>query len=325
MISRLQALVQASTRDMNRSFLSALGLVALADLRVIQYRTALTGSASFLDTFLLAPGLHRQQAAAELNNAEYPAVGAMTTGYIFRVENQATVSWLLDIGRTAQLTTVEVLPPSASSQGVFPSVPYLAGVALTAAVFSKLVAIEDWWALGALSVLMLARLLNVIIIKRRTKLGWKGYREKEDTRGDLIILLSQDRWVRLRGYVNDLKIVTSGCWLADMSPLDILAVNLGTILTYISPALSSNATTTGNVLICGLLLASAALIGICNTITKDLNMFGRTVRVVGRKEYDRRLTLAHELIEETGRDDWAIGLGMITPPKGKEGGVVVAM
>lgn len=310
---------------MNRSVLSAVGLVALADLRAIQYRTALTGSASFLDTFLLAPGLHRQQAAAELNNAEYPAVGAMTTGFIFRVENQATVSWLLNIGRTAHLTTVEVLPPSASSQEAYPPLPYLAAVALTAAVLSKLVAMEDWWALGALVTLMLARLLNVIVIKRRSKLGWKGYHEKDDARGDLIILLSQDRWVRLRGYVNDQKIVTSGCWLADTTPLDIFAVNLGTILTYLSPALSSNATNTGNFLICGLLLASAGLLGICNMATKDLTMYGRTVRVVGRKKYDRRLTLAHELVEETGRDDWAIGLGMITPPKGKEGNAVVAM
>ena len=249
----------------------------------------------------------------------------MTTGFIFRVENQATVSWLLNIGRTAQLTTVEVLPPSASSQGMLPPLPYLAGVALTAAVCSKLVAMEDWWALGALSMLMLARLLNVIVIKRRAKLGWKGYREEQGTRGDLIILLSQDRWVRLRGYVNDQKIVTSGSWLADMTLLDIIATNFGIVLTYLSPALSSNATTTGNVLICGLLLASAALLGICNMATEDLRMYGRTVRVVGRKAYDRRLTLAHELIEETGRDDWAIGLGMITPPKGKEGNVVVAM
>ncbi|GJC84538.1 hypothetical protein ColLi_07376 [Colletotrichum liriopes] len=43
--------------------LSAAGLVALADLQTIANRTALTGTSSWLDALVLAPGLHYQQAA----------------------------------------------------------------------------------------------------------------------------------------------------------------------------------------------------------------------------------------------------------------------
>lgn len=43
--------------------LSAAGLVALADLETIAQRTALTGTSSWFDGLVLAPGLHYQQAA----------------------------------------------------------------------------------------------------------------------------------------------------------------------------------------------------------------------------------------------------------------------
>ncbi|KZL75836.1 hypothetical protein CT0861_00994 [Colletotrichum tofieldiae] len=43
--------------------LSTAGLVALADLQAIANRTALTGTSSWLDALVLAPGLHYQQAA----------------------------------------------------------------------------------------------------------------------------------------------------------------------------------------------------------------------------------------------------------------------
>ncbi|OHE99807.1 hypothetical protein CORC01_04943 [Colletotrichum orchidophilum] len=43
--------------------LSASGLVALADLQTIANRTALTGTSSWFDALVLAPGLHYQQAA----------------------------------------------------------------------------------------------------------------------------------------------------------------------------------------------------------------------------------------------------------------------
>ena len=88
--------------------LGAIGLLFLADLNTAARRTALTGNGAYLDLFVICPGFHRQQSAPELSSGEYPACGALTSGYVFRVENSATVAFLQKVGRTAHLTTLEV-------------------------------------------------------------------------------------------------------------------------------------------------------------------------------------------------------------------------
>lgn len=88
--------------------LDAAGLVALADLTTVARRTALTGSSSFFDPLVLCPGLHKQEDASSLNQGEYPACAALTSGYVFRVENAATVLYLQQIGKTGHLTTLSV-------------------------------------------------------------------------------------------------------------------------------------------------------------------------------------------------------------------------
>ena len=56
--------------------LQAAGLVALIDLSAIQRRTALVGSASLLDVLFLAPGMHTQQEASNVNGGELPMTAA---------------------------------------------------------------------------------------------------------------------------------------------------------------------------------------------------------------------------------------------------------
>lgn len=60
--------------------LDAAGLVALADLSTLQARTALTGTSTLLDLLVICPGIYLQQKAINLNEGEYPACGAMTSG-----------------------------------------------------------------------------------------------------------------------------------------------------------------------------------------------------------------------------------------------------
>jgi hypothetical protein len=298
---------------------SACGLIALANTKTIANRTAFTGTASFLDVLFVAPGIHCQQDAAGINQGEYPTTGALTSGYVFRIENQATVGFLQRVGKAGHLVDVNVSSPSyhgIATDGIA-SVPYLFGTTLNVAVVALLGTIQDWWGLGVLGMLMLARLLNVMIIKRRSKMGWKGAAEP-GVRGDLLILLSQDRWVRMRGLVDDLKAVTSGQWLRDETSLESFGTSFATLLVFTSAALSGNVSSVGGVLIAGLLLISAALLGLCNAWTSNLRMFGRVVSQGGpAKAYRRRLDLANELIKETGRDDWAIAMGMIAAPAGK--------
>jgi len=88
--------------------LDAAGLIALADLNTIAYRTVLSGSANFLDALVLCPGIHRQQKASDLNKGKFPAAAALTTGYIFRIENQATVAYLQTVGTTGQLQSLVI-------------------------------------------------------------------------------------------------------------------------------------------------------------------------------------------------------------------------
>jgi hypothetical protein len=310
------------------------GLIALADIRVIANRTVITGSSSPLDILLLAPGIHRQQSACELNAGEYPPTAALTSGYVFRVENQATVRFFQTIGRPGHLTSIVVEEMGRSGQTatkgtklpfggqsrcwLHPTVSrsaevlYLIGPIMTIAVLTLVILIEDWWALVVLAMLMGARLCNTIVIRARSQMGWKGIREP-GVSGDLLVLLSQDRWIRIRGLVDDLKAVTSGQWLRDSTNVQEFATGLATVLVYLAVVLATNASPKGSLSILCLMLASAAVLGLSNRRAKTLQMHGRILRVVGQaKSYERRRDLVDELVKETGKDDWAVSLGMIS-------------
>ncbi len=309
--------------------LESAGLVALADLSTVAVRTALTGTASYLDVLVLAPGMHQQQSAVKINDGELPNTGSMTNGYVFRVENPATVSYLRHIGRTGKLVAAEVsLKPTHNPSnrscnldlsprknpffvsGIRATLLYLTCPVLTIIVFALLGAIRDWWAVAVLGMLVLARFINVVVIKRRSEEGWKGKKEP-GVHGDLFILLSQDRWVRLTGLVDDLKTVTAGHWLRGQTS-ESFAVGFATLLVYASAALAGNASTVGSLHIACLLLCSAAVLSLCNSSTECLQMFGCVVRRTGdRKDYAQRLDMVKDLVRESGRSDWAVDMGLI--------------
>jgi len=285
-----------------------------------------------LDTLVLCPSIQRQQAATELNGGEYPAVAALTSGYVFRVENPATVAYLQKISLTGHLTTLSVInvgkKQSVTAQllstfytfenaNLMSSISYLTAASLTIVVLVLFVISADWWGLFVIFLLMFARFCNTIIIRRRSRIGWKGASEP-DVQGDLLILLSQDRWVRMRGAVDDLKTVTSGQWLHEMTFIEGSVAAFATLLVYLDAALASNLKQSGKVLLLVLLIVSAGLLAIANVRTDKLQMHGNIVKADGpRKKYGRRRDMADELIKETGRDDWAIRLGMIVPPLDK--------
>ena len=304
--------------------LDATGLIALADLTTLAQRTALNGTSSFLDLFVLCPGIHRQQHATDLNGGELPPTAALTSGYVFRVENQATVFYLQKMGVTGHLVTLRVEEDSkpVGNKGpdgrkigketiTFASLLFFIPIALTVTAILFVILLEDWWALAVLLTLILARTLNAIVIKRRSVPGWKGVKEPGVT-GDLLILLSQDRWMRLQGPVDALKAVTAGQWLRDPNFSESSLKAIATLLIYITAAITSNATQAGEIAIAALLLVSVGLVALSNESQAELRMHGCTVKVDGApKKYARRLDLADELIRYTGRDDWAIRLGMV--------------
>lgn len=304
------------------------GIVALADLTTIAERTALMGKSSWFDTLVIAPGIHLQQRSAELANAggELPPTAALTSGYVFRVENQAMVGWLQMVGRAGCLVEVEVRPQKRNSllEGGTPSAClYFLAPILTVVAEIALACYSEWWTFGIILVLIVARAINVVIIRRRSTTGWKGASEP-GVQGDLLILVSQDRWIRMKGMVDDLKAVTSGQWLQDMSPIESFSSAGATLLVYVTAALSANATTVGNIVLMGLLFVEVALLGLSNKFLRGLHLHERVVSVIGEpKKYQRRLDLARELINETGRRDWAIGLGLVTAEPSEASKVVL--
>ena len=320
--------------------LDAAGLVALADLTTIAKRTALTGNAALLDIFVIAPGLHRQQAATELNLGEYPAVAALTTGYVFRVENPATVVFLQKISKTGHLTHVEATtwdnkakfwPRLLSRAFIFQTaslwstLAYLAALAMTIVAIVLLGLARELWGLGVLSILILARLLNTCIIQRRCQPGWHG-KEEPGISGDLLLLMSQDRWVRMKGSVDSLKAVTSGQWLREQTFMESSLSAVATVLVYVDAALASNVSDSGKMILLILLICSAGLLAVANECTKTLYMHGNKVGVVGEsKKYERRLDLVKDLLTEDNPDrvEWAMKLGMarlgMTVPSKKSG------
>ncbi|KAK0224912.1 hypothetical protein EDD85DRAFT_230434 [Armillaria nabsnona] len=310
--------------------LDAAGLVALADLSAVALRTALMGTASYLDILVLAPGMHTQQSADDVNRGEFPLTGSMTTGNIFHVENPATVRYLQDISRTGCLVTARVsLKPRSCNTlkiphysidlspifavGVRAALLYLLCPVLTIVIIALLGAIRDWWALAVLGMLILARTINVVVVKRRSRKDWKG--AKEEGYLDLFVLLSQDRWVRLQGSINDLKTATAGQWLRDKTGEESFGIGAATLLVYASAALASNASTAGSLLIACLLLSSVALLALSNYSTRCLQMYDCVVeKVEGTMvSYPRRMEMVKALILKSRRSDWAIRMELITP------------
>lgn len=94
--------------------LSAAGLLALADLSTLAQRTALRGGSSWLDSLLLVPGLHYQQAADELARAEgapvLTAVEVRRDGQptSHRIVNQAVVNYLLRTAKEGRTVVLDV-------------------------------------------------------------------------------------------------------------------------------------------------------------------------------------------------------------------------
>lgn len=94
--------------------LSAAGLIVLADLSTIAQRTALRGGSSWLDSLLLVPGLHYQQAADELPRGEgfavLTAVEISREGkpVAHRIVNQAVVNYVLRTAKEDRTVVLDV-------------------------------------------------------------------------------------------------------------------------------------------------------------------------------------------------------------------------
>ena len=300
----------------------------MADLGTVQERTALTGTAVLLDCLVLCPGLHLQQRADIFDHSEYPACGAMTSGYVFRAENPATVFYLQKVSRTGELTTIKVsklhdnehwhtrllsLVFSFHTATPASTIAYMTAVFWTIAAIVLMGLANDWWGLGVIGILIFARLCNFFITRRR-RLGdsWFGVPEP-GVEGDILILLTRDRWVRMKGKVDDLKLVLCGRqWLQDETTWEGWVDTFATFAVYVDAAIATNIQQFGKILLILLLLGSAGLLAVTNSTTQKSTICGRLLEVDGdRKRYERRLDMAREMVATHKRDDFARSMGLI--------------
>lgn len=285
-------------------------------------RAALRGRPSYWDAFALCLGMQTPLSPKTLNEGEYPAVAAMTTGYVFRVENEMMVSYLLRVSRTGHLVTLDVVSASVGESERRYTKPHglislwITTVLLYCGAGKRVNA--DWLFVSTVSLLLLSRIFAIISLRARAGPSWHGAPEP-GVKGDLLILLSQDRWVRMRGLVDDLKAVTSGSCLREPKyPILMQAFEwTACVLVYLATVLLGNARWENRIVLVLNLLISHGTLVLSNAVTKELKLNDRTVKMSdkegGSMSYDRRLDLARQLIKETGRSDWAIRLGMISP------------
>lgn len=101
--------------------LSIGGLLTLADLSTIARRTAIVGGSSWLDSLLLAPGLHYQQAADALEHQGRPGADSVSGAFnavettqdgkpvTFAINNAATRHYIRRTAQPARSTSLHYL------------------------------------------------------------------------------------------------------------------------------------------------------------------------------------------------------------------------
>ncbi|KAF4982947.1 hypothetical protein FZEAL_1517 [Fusarium zealandicum] len=291
--------------------LSASGLLALADLRTISRRTALVGGASWVDAFVLAPGLHYQQACDELEREAPIGLVALPAGALsdvrYAVKNTVTASYLvalckqgaegvvtLDVGLDTPWDAVKSLRKLLKRKRVadeededddhddwhsltdvdwLSHLFYLASPLLTVSSLTFMTLLADWWGLAILLLLMFSRILNIWALKNRTS-------PPEDTPHDHRVTeyqidLGGGHTVRLRGPDADLQALVTHAWMKAQSQVDGYLEAAAKMMVYMSAALGGNMTQAGAFVLVGLLLVSAALLGLSNAHARGFRMHGR--------------------------------------------------
>lgn len=245
------------------------------------------------------------------------------------VKNPAIMSFLQSIARPGHLVTARVhsfhnteLPLTTRRlrsffvTGVPATLLYLLCPTLTVTAAVYLGLIRDWRGIGVLVMFTLSRLINMVVVRRRSKR--REVAREPGVERDLLVLLSQDRWVRLRGMLDDLKVVALPQW-REKSAMEGLAVFLARLLVYAAVALCSIASTTGILIIASLLLCSSAILGLCNVLTQCLQVFDCVVYMEREPEkYSETDTAIIEMMDKIGTHDWATGMGFLVSTEGKD-------
>ncbi|KAL6872396.1 hypothetical protein HDV57DRAFT_511478 [Trichoderma longibrachiatum] len=296
--------------------LSAGGLLALADLNTIAQRTAIAGGSSWLDAFVLAPGLHYQQ-AADLLTPEYNGVSSSSKLVLSTLDGQKTRLVVSNVGMVKYLRRLW------EREGKYGVVTLYVGEDDAFAFGSSLSVLLGYDAEGNKEgdrrkrgkvrevlemdwvshvLYLLSPLLTVAAIVLMVLLqDWWGLgfllalmlsrlaniwaikaRSKPGARQDsemteYTIDWGDNRRVILRGQDADLRAVTTEAWLRAKTTLEGYLEAMSKLIVYMVASLSGNLSQAGAVVLMALLLVSAGLLGLSNAHATSLRMHGRRV------------------------------------------------
>ncbi|KAK0492386.1 hypothetical protein EDD18DRAFT_1079807 [Armillaria luteobubalina] len=277
---------------------NAAGLLALAELSPITTRTSQVGKASYLDILVLLPGMQCQQSACDqsactMNCIQFqgestkdasPFVYPNMKSYLESIACPGSIVMAhvsTHPSHNPQLPYLNCHIQSLFVMGVCATLLYLLCLTLTVSAAVFLGHIQDWWGLRVLVVFMVSRLINVVVVRWRSKR--QEVAREPNVEGDLLVLLSQNQWVHLWGMSDDLKIITSPQWCGK-SVLEGFDMSFATLLVYATAVFSSFAFTAGTLTIASLLLCSSTILGLCNVLTECLQVFDCVVHVEGELE-----------------------------------------
>lgn len=158
-----------------------------------------------------------------------------------------------------------------------------------------------------------SRLINLVVAKHRS-IDIEDLSREPGSEYDLLIHLSQDRWIRLRGAEADLRIVVACQGLRVQSAMEGLAVSFGTISVYLAVALSPNISPKGSWVIICLVFCSSISMALHHFLTPCLQTLNRVVRVEGRPtRYGERISQGN-----TGGDERGVVVSMMPSRRGED-------
>ncbi len=280
-----------------------------------------------IDVFSLAFDIHGPQLSSNIYACDVSMPGATRVGDTppSRIENPATLRFLQNIGRSGYLVNAKVslspLPYSRLSPlnrhlhslfvaGVPATLLYILSPALTVTAAVFLVCIQDLWALGLLMTFVNSRMINFVVARRRSIQDFSG---EPGSEYDLLIRLSQDRWIRFRGAEADLRTVVACQGLHARSGMEGFAVSFGTISVYLAVALSPNISPVGSLVIICLVFCSSIFMALRNSLMPCLQTLNRVVRVEGEPtRYEERISQGN-----TGEDERGVIVSMIPSRRGE--------
>lgn len=168
------------------------------------------------------------------------------------------------------------------------------------------------WALALTAALMLSRILNIFVIKQRSRPKPKvlpppfsqplSFDPRMARITQYSINISPVTTVILRGLSSDLQALTTTVWLRPKTHAEGYLEAIAKVLVYLVAACSGNATQAGNLIMLSLLLVSGGLLALSNASVRGLRSGGK---VVAPSPEDRYARGSHR----GGRSSWRSSSG----------------